>query len=295
MPWLAFTLVLALGADALCTYVLIPRGTTGRIQRLLRSDDPDEVGVFGSSRAEGNYVPDLLGAHVYDYGLSGTGFEVLAALLDLELAKPKRAPILINFDYDFFRSDLGDPTDYIPYYSQPAFRALMAQGGKDRLYFRVPGLRFVGTYEGYVKGFIESFGSPTKTFVRGAALNKSPLTREQFLQFAAQRRAMHESFSAPPAMDARFQAMLAQHRDRKVVLVVAPYHRSVYDSVTNFSELRAYLSRLEQTHSNVITLYFDGSTLADDEFYDTSHLNEAGARKFSLQLKQQLAERGVQL
>jgi hypothetical protein len=300
VPWLTFTIGFALALDRVFAEFIIPRspGAAAKIKRLLRSVDRDEVGVFGSSRADGDFVPTELGEHVYNYGLSGIEYGVTEVLLEIELAKPKRAPLIVNVDPEFFDEThigIGDVNAVIPYCTLPAFRDVMERAGAYRAYYRFPGARFFGAYELHLKDFINGFASPTKELVRGANLEKNRLPPARFRQVVEERLAWRSSFSVSNEEDARFQTLLARHREREIILVVAPYHPSYYEVFSDFPKVVQYLSDIERTHANVIVLIFDGRKFDDSMFYDTTHLNAEGARRFSRELRRRLDDRGIKL
>ncbi|MGZ4056888.1 MAG: hypothetical protein ACXVPM_18390, partial [Bacteroidia bacterium] len=59
-----------------------------------------EIPIFGSSRAAGSYIPDLLDTNCFNYGVEKTEHLLLELFLKNEYAKKKTTPIIINFDYD---------------------------------------------------------------------------------------------------------------------------------------------------------------------------------------------------
>jgi hypothetical protein len=298
VPWLAFTLAFALGTDYLFVQVIIPHspGSSPKIKRLIEGNDPEEVGIFGSSRAEGNYMPEVLGHDVYNYGLSGVQFEATRVLLEIELAKPKRSPVIINFDPEFFDlPGIGDPVAYVPYCTRADFRGLLQGAGAYRPYYAIPGVRFFGSYETHLKEFAEGFSSPTHELVRGESLQKNRLPPNRFAALVAERLAVKSTFFVPALKDAAFQSLMNAHPERQFIVVVAPFHWSYYAASPDFPRVLEYATGLQRMHPNVLVLEFDGREMDDSLFFDTVHFNVAGARVFSEALRRRLDERGIHI
>jgi hypothetical protein len=297
-PWLAFTVVMALGLDAFVARVVIPKsaGPAARVAHLLQTRDVEEVGIFGSSRAEANFVPSLLGSHVWDYGLSGAEFDATEALLEVELAKPKTSPVIVNFDPEFFdAAGIGDVSAFVPFCSEPRLERLVRDAGKFEPRYRVPGARFYGEYDNYARYFFSAFSTLTAQFDHGAHLELGLLSPERFRAVVEQRRASRGVFRIDATKEARFRAMLRSHAERRIVLVLGPYHPSYYESFADMPRVLDWLAQLEREHPNVATISFDGRGLDDASFYDTAHLNAAGARAFSTELRGRLDARGIHL
>src|SRR6185437_1473174 len=70
-----------------------------KVNRIMKETHPDEIPIFGSSRAEGGFIPDSLGSNYFTYGLSGSKYDVTLFFLEEECKKKKNNPwILLNVD-----------------------------------------------------------------------------------------------------------------------------------------------------------------------------------------------------
>ena len=64
-------------------------GGAYKVNRILKETHPDEIPIFGSSRAEGGIIPDSLGSNYFNYGLSGSKYDVTLFFLEEECKKVK--------------------------------------------------------------------------------------------------------------------------------------------------------------------------------------------------------------
>jgi len=146
-----------------------------------------------------------------------------------------------------------------------------------------------------LKEFVERFASPTHELVRGEALEKNRLPPNRFAALVELQRTSRRHIAIPAEKDAAFQAMVAAHPERQFIVVVAPFHRSYYESYPDFDRLLEYVDGLARAHANVVAFTFNGRELDDGLFYDTVHFNATGARVFSLALRERLDARGIRL
>ena len=116
-----------------------------------------------------------------------------------------------------------------------------------------------------------------------------------FAAAVKQRSTGHMPFTLDPARDRRFQALLSRAGDRKVVIIMAPYHPCYEDTFAGMPDLVAYFASLERAHPTVTTLRFSGHGYEDGLWFDTTHLNARGARRFSLELRARLDALGMKL
>ena len=97
-------------------YIIFKSEISGasKINKIITEDNSQEIPLFGSSRAEGIFIPDELGTNFYNYGISGTQDNVMLFFLQQEVSKKKNAPIILNFDLDGLSNSLFDISNYIP-------------------------------------------------------------------------------------------------------------------------------------------------------------------------------------
>jgi len=87
-----------------------------KINRIINSSDPYEVPIFGSSRAEASFIPEILGPHYFNYGLEGTQENVMLFFIKEEYKKrhKKMSPyIIVNIDLDGINTKSGDHANYL--------------------------------------------------------------------------------------------------------------------------------------------------------------------------------------
>jgi len=148
-----------------------------KVNRILTKTYPDEIPIFGSSRAEGGFIPDSLGPNFFNYGISATRYDVTLFFLEQECKKEKKDPyILLNLDLEGLSYGIGDPSNYVPNAADAAVRNLI--GRSNRLYYQVPLLKYYGRFEIYTRNYMNNRMQLTKLSDKGAALIKEALTRK---------------------------------------------------------------------------------------------------------------------
>jgi hypothetical protein len=118
-------LTAATAADILTTRLLLHRGESldaARLGRSIRGDDPDEIPIFGASKARHAYVPEILGPSYFNYAFDSASLDVVNMMLTFELRKPSRRPILIGLHHAGFHG-IGDVRTYVPYVDEKGFQA----------------------------------------------------------------------------------------------------------------------------------------------------------------------------
>ena len=95
----------ALGMDQVVQRWFIfndPASNPSKIRRLVESEDPGEIPVFGSSKGRSAFIPDSLAPTVYNYSMERGNFDIVEFLLETELAKPRKTPVLLEFNHRYF-------------------------------------------------------------------------------------------------------------------------------------------------------------------------------------------------
>ena len=89
-------------ADAIFTRGILlrnPLEDSSRIHRLYL-DNSDDIPIFGTSKARGNYSPADMGVPAFNYGMDGASYEVTDVLLQIELTKRRTTPVIVELQYD---------------------------------------------------------------------------------------------------------------------------------------------------------------------------------------------------
>lgn len=256
-----------------------------KVNRIIHDDDPNEVPVFGSSRAQTSYVPALFSADCFNYGIDGIGFRAVEFFLTTELEKTRRTPIIVNLDYEWWHTRIGDISNYVPNANAREVRALL--GDEFTFQYRIPLIRYYGRFEAYAGYYLNERMSLTKVTDRGGQFLVAPLTAAKFNQLVEERLKAPYTFSVDAAMDARFRALLASHPERQFVVAVAPYHSSYLRALTNRDAAKRYVGSLK-AYANVAVVDRSDADYPDALFMNTSHLNYAGAQRFTGELREQL-------
>jgi hypothetical protein len=301
--WLLLSLMflgIAAGADAAFTRWAIYAdlsSNSGRIHHLLL-EDGDEIAILGSSKVYHDYIPAQMGLDAFNYGLDGTSFDVADALLSVELSKRKTAPIIIDLKPDA-EHGIGDPASYIPFVFDPGIHNLLERSGALVWRYYIPGVRYFGYYDQYLKDLINDRAHLMRTVERG-------FTHERYWQFDRARldEAVHRRLQGPngyfpdPDQNRRLFEHIRQHPERLFFVVYSPVHSSCFTNFQNQNEFNAFKARLG-TLPNAVVLDFQQSNYPDEWFMDTNHLLYEGAvdfsRKLGARIRKELRERALRV
>lgn len=255
-----------------------------KIHRSIHRRSP-EIPILGSSRALGSYIPDSLSLRSYNYGINGTGYEVVDMFLDLECNR-KRAltPIVINFDYEMFNNSLGDLNNYIPNIRHSGVRDLLKRHDKYNFQYELFGIRFFNSYDLFIKDYINYRVQLTKAVTLGASLEKNKLSPAAFNKLVEKRLKKKAKWNPLPGQIDRLIAHIHSRPDRIFVIAVAPYHWSYYESFEGINEAHATLDMLDSI-PNAMVVNEDGCDYPDSLFVNTSHLNFYGAVRYTNRLR----------
>jgi hypothetical protein len=259
-------------------------GGASKVNRILNHTFVGETPIFGSSRAQGGYVPSILGENFFNYGMDGIQSDIWLFFLKHELFKDKHTPIIINFDLCGFVGLTGNLGSYIPNYSETE---QLLNPSAHSFHYHLPFIRYSGKFELYVKYFLNEKTNFTKHTDNGGSFEKNVMPEELFSQLVEQRKNTPQTFTGTGCLADSFFALTAQ-TDRKIILVVAPYHRSFFESMTNLAEARLFLKTVDENYENIKVFDFSAAFCGDSLFYDTTHLTYRGAQLFSSQLRDSL-------
>jgi hypothetical protein len=296
----AFVVVAAI-LDYGCTHVLIlgaPSTETGKLARLAAADRSTEIPIFGSSAAKVDFDPELLGLDCYNYGMSAASFDVVDVLLGIELSKPSSAPIIMEISNLGYKS-FGDVCNFIPYARHPEVRHLLARYASMQWRFWIPGIRYFGYYDTYLKNYLAEHTTSIRKMDRGythRVLDAIPWIRSEFDVAVKKRLQEGVWFGLDPAQEQRLLYRLDGTPHRTFFLVCVPLHRSCFVHPRGLQERRRFIEKVA-TKKNVVVLDWSRVELPDEYYLDTVHLNERGAAEFSRRLGTEIrrivAERGV--
>ncbi len=283
--------IVAVGADEVLTARIQHSESlaAGRIARLRGARDPQEIALFGSSKAESDYVPSILGKGVYNYGLAATGLNVTNWLLKIELRRQTRQPVIIDL-VQWTVVEFGDPRNYIPGSRDRDIRQFLNESGQWRWYYAIPGLRYFGAWDWYVKGLISDRVSLTKRMDHGFSVNldEPPWNREIFQTKVSERLALNYPFDIDDRQKVRLAGLIRSAPNRQFVLVLAPLHKAFFAHNDGSVALRRELREMQAELPNLHVIDMTHVDYPDSYYADTAHLNQAGAEVFSRQLHDRL-------
>ena len=279
--------VLALAADAWTTRAIARSEwlQAAKVGRVIKGVDERDIPVFGASKAVADYIPAVLGPAVYNYGLAGTSHDVTNLLLTFETRERSRAPIIVDVHQGAV-PEIGDVRDYIPFAHHPEVEAFLRAKGQWRWYYKVPGLRYFGSYDWYLRGLVADLTARPGSVVRGylPPVGIAAWDGAGFDTKVERRLARPFAMGVP---DAEWQALtriVARTPHRRFVLVLSPLHRSYFANATGQDRFERQLAAMRR-FPHVTVLDFTHADYPDAYFRDTSHLNERGAAVFSRELR----------
>jgi len=291
-PWLAvlhaFAAIAGLADYSLTRWAIDenPAGNAGRVYHLLR-EAGDEIPIFGSSRVYHDYVPAQMGVNAYNYGLDGASYEVTDALLQIELAKPKTTPIVIDLKPEADH-DIGDPATYIPFVFDSRIRGMLVRNDAIVWRFFVPGLRYFGYYDYYLKELVNDRAQVMRRVERGFTYERYwTFDRARLDDAVTKRLRSTNGFFPDEGQDQRLIAQIRAHTERLFFLVYSPVHASCFTSFQNAAEFAAFKQSLAAL-PNVVVLDFSRTDYPDQWFMDTNHLLYDGAVDFSRRLGERI-------
>ncbi len=250
-----------------------------KVNRIINELHSSEIAFFGSSRAEGTFIPDSLVKEGFNYGMSGIQDDVVLFFLDEECRKSsKSTPIVINFDLDGLNYSLGDVSSYIYNSNYKPVRQLMDSSYKT--IYNFPLLKYYGVFELYFKFYLTDKFNLTKFVSKGASIEKNELTANKFEALVKERLASTNFFNNDPLLSAKLITIIKSNTNRKFIFVIPPYHNSFFKGFVNANEASIFLNSLKKLN-NVVVLDFSKAHFVDIDFLNTSHLNLRGAIKFN--------------
>lgn len=260
--------------------------TTGaaKINRIYTEVHPDEIPIFGSSRAAGSYIPSEIDSNCWNYGIENSQFNLIKVMLAQELAKAKSTPIIVNFDYEMFQDFLPDLAHLIPNAHYPEIREFM--GDRFHFSYRIPTIRYFSHFDGYAKNNLAQ--KRGKNLIdRGGFFVRDRYIDQAFQQQVKVREKSLQRFYFKPGPWRELDSLLRSHPDRMIHLVVAPYHLSYFKRFPEYHYANSYLAHLDSI-PNVKVYDYAKTDYPDSLFRNTSHLNLLGAERFSRMLKEEL-------
>lgn len=263
-----------------------------KINRIISHADPNEIPMFGSSRAQGSFLPDSMGSGFFNYGMDEAGYNVMLMMLQEECKKQKESPLLVlNFDMEGMRSAIGDVANYLYNAEYPPVQKLLQE--KYSSHYHIPVIKYYGQFEMYTKYYLNDKMKLTKYTNRGASIEKNVLPEKKFQDMVNDRRQHVTTFANEPSLEKGLFSIIHENPSRHFVFVVSPYHQSYFERYSNLPEAQQFLERLEAL-PNATVFDFSRHIYPDDHFMNTTHINYKGALVFNQALRDSLRAVAIQ-
>lgn len=289
---LAVAVLLMAGYDYV--NLILVRGCTansaGKIERIFSSDTQDEIALFGSSRALGNYCPSMIASGFYDYGMNGQGMTETLFLVREYLKRHHPRMVLIDispwgFDDPAKAKFVGD---YRLVGADGAVRRLLPAGQMSWTDW-LPGIRFQGNLRKALTQYINARMATTKKIDCGAEILLNSRTAEEWK--VIDKELYDYDFSFPQQSQALLDDLYAVHGKSKIVWIVSPIAPSMRAHFKTPEKLQSFLND-QSIRKDVFAFSCLGRTNDFPQvfFVDHRHLNIRGAEKFSILLKKCLED-----
>jgi hypothetical protein len=293
-PWIPALVLFAMicvATDLAVTHRFILRSPISNSQRIqhLYAEHGDEIPIFGPSRAHGHYCPVDLGLNAFNYGINGASYEVTDVFLQIELAKPKTPPIILELPH---RDSglLSDAAKFIPFVSDPRMRPLLNRFQAMDWKYYLPGIRYFGNYDAFLRDYFWLRMGKTKISSGfGELVPAQDFDRTKLDEAIKARLAYTNGYFPDEDQNRRMIAQITAHPRRLFFLVVSPYHRSYYVNFQNADKLAAYEKQLSAL-PNVVVIDWSQLDYPDEYFLDTLHLRREPAAEFSRKLGDKIRE-----
>jgi hypothetical protein len=286
IPAIVIVGIVAIGIDYWFDQQIIFKAETSGAYKVHRNKDltfPEEIPIFGSSRAAGSYIPDLIDSNCFNYGIEKTEHLVFETFIKNEYAKNKKTPIIINMDYESWVDWIGDLCNYIPNLDDAGVQQLFKD--HDKWYYHVRGLRYYGYYQYYTKNYLGTRSK--KNYINKGGFFLLEKTPESHLREEIKLRETSSVIYYPNELvENEFYNLIAANPGRKIFIVMAPYHNSVMKTLKGKEYADAYFEKIKKI-PNVYFFDYSSTTYPDSYFKNTTHLNFKGAQAFSTELKKQ--------
>ena len=262
---------------------------TYKVNWIIKYEDPNEIPIFGSSRAESSFIPYIISENIFNYGLNGTRDNVHLSLLEIELQKKRQTPIILNLDPWGMGYGLGDIYNYILNIDYPIIKELLGENNKIK--YSIPILKYYGYYESSINIFLNDKLNLTKSSYKGGCFLINELPSNIFSKLLSERKNTKEFFTLNSKYENKILSLI-ESTNRKIIIIIAPCHKSFFDSLQNPEDETNFLEKLNN-YKNVLVLNYGQDEYSDEEYFDLNHLNYLGAKRFSERVRLDLIENGI--
>lgn len=282
----------------------VATGGFGATNRIVQGRAPAELVITGSSRALVHYDPRILsaatGLSAFNLGRNGSHTALQLALLRTHL-RHNPAPRLVVHNLDLHSlatpTEIHDPGQYLPYLEEPEIYAEVRAVHPTAWAWRhlpLYGHAVADPRLHWMEGLARLTGlERPETLIAGFEPRPWSWTGE-FDRFAAKASSGYEVARDDRGRD-QLAALLQLCRERGigVVLVFSPEYAAVRPLQLNRTAILAEISALAAAARVPLWDFSDSPLCADRRFfYNSQHLNAAGAEAFSRELAHRLVSTG---
>lgn len=287
---LGFGFIMILGIIIIFEKTLFEKSDTlayEKISRFYSLNNQDGIVIFGSSRAEGNFIPSLLGENskTYNYGLPGTGNKMWYYMLLDELDNSISHKVIINIDLQKKPIAVGEDYNYNYYLKLPKNTKLYSSLDIKTKTSLIPyPFYYFGTIKGFISESLKDHISLTAKTDNGFKGNTNSISQVQFDEIINNSEAIQVQFKEE--LWRNLFNRISESND-EVFFVLTPTFPRYLEKI-DFTNFKKNITKLSEKYSNIKFYDFSNSIKNQNLFYDPNHLNYRGAMKFSNILKDSL-------
>lgn len=269
----AATVLLALANDAINVWLIRHSCSNAayKMERLYSRWPANEIPIVGSSRAQQNIVPSLISPQCFNYGIDGESIaETIAHLRAIAVRGEADTPVIVNIDpWDLISTADLFFADY----------TLAPQSGRTAMLDRIPGVRFYGRLRKSLTDWLNERKAVTKVIDNGAVLPMRTMSPDEWTAINA--RIESRSFKYDAEMRDSLIRAISSLSPRPVYVLVAPCSSRFRELYKGKEEMRSFYKMLDELPNAMVIDSFDAAQFPDSDFNDGTHLNRAGAEKYT--------------
>ena len=254
--------------------------------------------IFGNSHMEESLIPDTIGKSIFNFAISGRRIEYDLALAQKFIPQMNHLKyVVVPFDYSSFSNslslsneDMESPMDKT--FSCMYYKYMNIKMGKPIWYWS----EICSSKLKFMARFLESDSKCRECdslgFVKLSLNNRLPDWEHRMMITKADKPLIYDKSKMTKISNIYNEiAYLTKQKGAKLILISTPLYktnREIMD-LSIMNKMKVFANELNEKYKNVE--YFDytfDTDFKDEDFFDSSHLSEFGAKKMSLKLKKGL-------
>ena len=258
-----------------------------KISKFYSTKKQGDIVIFGSSRAEGNFIPSLLGKsnETYNYGLPGTGNKMWYYMLLDELDNSSSSKVIINIDLQQKPIAVGEDYNYNYYLKLPKNTNLYSSlDTKTKTSLLPYPFYYFGTIKGFISESLKDHISLTTITENGFKGNTNSISQIQFDEILNNSKAIQVQFEEE--LWKNLFSRISESND-EVIFVLTPTFPKYLENI-DYTNFKKNMIQLSKKYLKIKFYDFSNSIKSRNLYYDPNHLNYNGAVEFSKILKDSL-------